>query len=91
MKVREGYVLRSVLDEKIVLPKGEEMVDFSGAIVLSDSVAFIWEHLQQDVEKEELLDFVTAEFDVERKTAEQDLDALLKRLDEYGVLEKGTA
>ena len=35
VKVREGYVLRSVLDEKIVLPKGEEMVDFSGAIVLA--------------------------------------------------------
>lgn len=91
MKVREGYALRSVLDEKIVLPEGEKMVDFSGAIVLSDSAAFIWEHLRQDVGREELLDLVTAEFDVEREKAGHDLDALLERLDEYGVLEKGYA
>lgn len=87
MKVNQDYELRNILDEHIVLPKGSEMEDFSGAIILSEVSAFVWDLLQEDVTEDEILTKVTGEFDVTRERAAEDLKKLLRQLDEYGVLE----
>lgn len=87
MKVNQDYELRNILDEHIVLPKGSEMEDFSGAIILSEVSAFVWNLLQEDVTEEEILSAVTTEYEVTEEQARQDLEKLLKQLDEYGVLE----
>ena len=87
MKVNQDYELRNILDEYIVLPKGSEMEDFSGAIILSEVSAFVWSLLQEDTTEEEILSAVTAEYEVTEEQARQDLEKLLKQLDEYGVLE----
>lgn len=86
MRVKDNYELRNVLDEYIVLPKGSEMKDFEGAIVLSPEAAFVWEQLMKDVTKEEVQSALLAEFDVSPEQAEADIDALLKNLAAYGVL-----
>lgn len=87
MKVNQDYELRNILDEHIVLPKGSEMEDFSGAIILSEVSAFVWNLLQEDVTEDEILRAVTTEYEVTEEQARQDLEKLLKQLDEYGVLE----
>ena len=88
MKVNQDYELRDILDEHIVLPKGNEMEDFSGAIVLSEVSAFVWNLLQEDVSEEQILDRVTQEYEVGREQAAEDLRKLLSQLDDYGVLIK---
>ena len=88
MRIKEGFVLRNVVDEYIVMPKGENIAKFEGAVVLNEVSAFIYKMLEQPVSKEDLLAAVLAEYDVDQATAAADLDAILDKFADMGILEK---
>ena len=44
MKIKEGFVLRQVAGQNIVLSTGNEL-DMNMMITLNDTGAFLWEHL----------------------------------------------
>ena len=87
MKIREGFVLRNVADEHMVMPTGENVGKFGGAVVLSDVAAFVFEQLKRPVSREDLLSLILAEYDVDAETATADLDALLAQFREMNLLE----
>ena len=87
IKAKEGFVLRNIVDEYILMPVGDNIAEFKGTILLNEVSALIWEKLQNPVSKEDLLQAVLDEFEVERSVAAADLDDLLTTLREYGVLE----
>lgn len=87
MKVKDGYILRNVMDEYIVMPSGEHMKDFKGAIVLSETSAFVWEKLQKNTSKSELVEAVLEEYETDRETVEKEIDELILNLNSIGVLE----
>ena len=86
MKVKENYELKNVLGEYIVIPQGSEMKVFSGAMVLSEESAFVWNLLKKETTREELLSSVLKEYDVSQEKAAEDLDGMLRQLEEYGIL-----
>ena len=88
MKVKEGFVLRTVVDEHMVMPTGANIGKFGGAVVLNDVSAFIWKQLEKPISREDLLKQILGEYDIDEATASRDLDALLAQLDEMGVLER---
>lgn len=87
MKIKEGFVLRNVMDEFIVMPTGDNIAKFDGAVVLNDVSAFIYQLLETAVSREDLLITILNEYDVDEATASADLDALLNKLADMGVLE----
>lgn len=88
MKIKEGFVLRDVMDEYIVMPTGDNIAKFEGAVVLNEVSAFIYKLLEQPRSREDLLIAVLDEYDVDEATAATDLDMLLAKLADMGVLEK---
>ena len=88
MKIKEGFVLRNVVDEFIVMPTGDNIAKFEGAVVLNEVSAFIFRQLENPVSREDLLAAMLNEYDVDEATAAADLDALLEKLADMGVLEK---
>ncbi len=88
MKVKPGFVLRKVVEEYMLMPTGENIASFNGAVLLNRVSAFIWEKLQAPTSRQDLLQAVLHEFDVDEDTAARDLDALLEKLDGYGILER---
>ena len=88
MKIKSGFTLRHMLGEHIVMPTGKNISRFDGAIVLNDVSAFIWEKLSEGCSREELVEDILSEFEVDREEAETDLDALLEKFREYGVMEE---
>ena len=88
MKIREGFVLRNIVGEHIVMPVGENINKFEGALVLNEVSAFLWESLKAYISKEDLLALLLAEFDVERDVAEKDLDVFLDQLRAQELLEE---
>ena len=86
MKVKEDYLLRSVAGSNIVVPIGEGNLDFSGVITLNDVGAFLWEKLQSDTSKQELLKALLAEYDVEEAVAKKDIDEFTDKLKEADLL-----
>lgn len=87
MKAKEGFVLRTIVDEYMIMPTGANITKFDGTVVLNEVSAFIWKELQQETDRESLLKALLAEYEVSREVAQRDLDALLEKFRELGILE----
>ncbi|MCI7028451.1 MAG: PqqD family protein [Clostridiales bacterium] len=87
MKIRDGFVLRNVVDEFIVMPTGENIAKFEGAVVLNEVSAFVFRQLENAVSRDDLLTAIVNEFDVDEAVAAADLDELLAQFGKMGLLE----
>lgn len=87
MRIKDGFVLRNVVDEYIVMPTGNNIAKFEGAVVLNEVSAFIYKLLESPMSRDDLLTAILNEYDVDEATASADLDVLLKKLADMGVLE----
>lgn len=87
MKIKENFLLRQVADTWVVMPIGQEMLDFNGMLTLNESGALLWNALEQGVDREKLVDALLAEYDVSREVALADVDAFLGKLVSAGCLE----
>ena len=88
MKIKEGFMLRQVADEYVVVPIGETVLDFNGMINLTESAGFLQECLEKERTEDELIGCLQAEYEVDAKTAEEDIAEFLKKLKENGFLEE---
>lgn len=88
MKIKASFVLRNVVDEFIVMPTGSNIANFEGAVVLNEVSAFIYKQLENPMCRDDLLTAILNEYDVDEATAAADLDELLEKLSDMGVLEK---
>ena len=88
MKIKEGFMLRQVAGQHIVMPLGQKALDFNCAITLNESGAFLWSVLEKGVaDKNELLSKLLEEYDVEESLAQQDIDAFLQKLIENDLID----
>ena len=88
MKAKSGFVLRDVVGEKILMPVGDNITKFNGTVLLNTVSAFVWEKLQEPALKEDLLQAILDKFDIDKETASRDLDRLLDKFTELGILEE---
>lgn len=87
MKIKQGFVLKSIADSHIVVPLGSQVVDFSSIIKLTDTGAFLWSLLDSDTTLDELVSALTDEYDVDVATAIHDVDAFITKLKDADLLE----
>ena len=87
MKAKSGFVLRSIVDEYILMPTGDNIGKFKGTLLLNEVSAFIWEKLQNPISREDILAAIVSEYEVSEEQAAKDLDALLIQFRELGVIE----
>ena len=86
MKIKDGFVLRNICDEYIVVAVGRQTLDFKGLIKLKETGAFLWEQLKNERSEEELLTALRAEYAVDEATAKADIAAFLASLKEAALL-----
>ncbi len=88
MKLKDGFLLKTVAGSKIVVPIGEVADVFNGVITLSGSAAYLWEKLQAGATETELLEALLAEYNVERDYAAADLKRFINKLRDSNMLEE---
>ena len=88
MKVKSGFIVRSVGGNRMVVATGERSKQFGGMIRLNDSGSFLWERLLGDTDKQALVTALLEEYDVDAAVAEADVDLFLNTLREAGVLDE---
>jgi len=86
MKIKKGYVLRSIEDEHIVVPTGEEAVNFNGIVTLNDTGKLLFEHLLKGCDEETLVKALTDTYGIDEATAKKDVRDFLKVLRERDIL-----
>jgi len=88
MKIKEGFILRTIADTHIVVPIAERVIEFKGMMTLNEVSAKVWGFLQTDRSYDDILEYILSIFEVDRETAANDLQELLDRMESSGVLEK---
>lgn len=86
MKVKNGFLLRQVGEQYVVVAVGEESRNFNGIIRLNETGAFLWENLQQDIPEKELVRIMLLEYDIDGATAEADVRNFIETLKEADLL-----
>ena len=89
MKRKEGFVLRTVCGEKVIVGEGLGAIDFGKLISLNDTAAWIWEQSgeQGEFSVDSLADALCENYEVEAARAQADVEALLKQWKELGIVE----
>lgn len=88
MKIKNGFELREVCGEHIVLAYGRENIDFNKVIRLNDSAAYLWHEIQdKEFTVESLTELLCKEYEVDQETAASDVKALTDEWIEVGLVE----
>lgn len=87
MKIREGFILRQVLDIYAVIGVGSEAYMPNRIMSVNETGAFLWRMLENGAEKQELIDALLREYETDPQTAEKDVDAFLNELQDKGLVE----
>lgn len=88
MKLKENFLLRQVVDTWVVMPFGQEMLDFNGMLTLNETGAFLWQKLQEGADLEGLVTALTAEYNVSAEIARTDAEEFCKKLLTAGCAEE---
>lgn len=87
MKLIEGFCIRKILDETVIIPTGKAAHCLSGLISVNETGEFLFELLQKEQTMDSLVTEILREFEVEKETAKVDAEAFVKVLIENGMLE----
>lgn len=86
MQLREGFMLKKIIDDYIVVPTGNNIVDFAVAVSLNETGAFLWHQLEQEKTVDELSEALAAEYGVSAGDVAQDVVEFVELLKTHNFL-----
>ena len=86
MKKADGYVIKKLEEEYVILPCGKKTEEVNEAITLSETAGFIYNQADQVETVQELADLVGREYGVDPSQVYEDVEAVVKTLKEKGIL-----
>lgn len=86
MRLIEDHILRRVHGNVVLVPLSDNETDFKGMIVLNHSGEFVCRMLQQDTNRERLIEGLAQEYEMKPEQVAADLDAFLSELDACHML-----
>ena len=86
MKLKDGFVLREIGGNHIVVPVGAQSVDFRCIITLNETGAFLWELLREEKSASDLVSALLNEYDVTEEIAAADVAGFTEKLRQAELL-----
>lgn len=88
MKTKNGFMLRDICGEKILVAEGEENIDYCNIISMNESAAYLWDAIQdKEFDADTLATLLTEEYEIDKATALADSKNLLAKWMEVGIIE----
>ena len=87
MKIKNGFVVREIAGECVVVTLGEASKVFNGIIKLNETGKIIWNMLTEGSDKETVVSAILQEYEVDRATVEADFDRFVATLEGANILE----
>lgn len=85
--IKEGFVLRKMPGMNLVMPAGDNVKTFNGALMLNDTGALVFEELKKNSSAEDIAKRLTEEYNVSLEQALADVQKTIDSLKEAGVAE----
>ncbi len=86
MKKAEGYVIRKLEEEYVLIPCRERAEEVNETLSLSETAGFIYLNADKADSIEELAKLVAKEYDIPESEVREDVKAVVKTLQQKGVL-----
>ena len=88
MRIKEGFVLRTICGQKVVSGEGLDQVNFSKLISLNETAAFLWEAVAgKDFTAGDLTALLVERYEVSEAVAGSDVRKLIRQWEEMGLVE----
>ena len=88
MKIKEGFVRRSIGGSDVVVAVGKASVGFNAMINLNSTGSLIWSHLENGASEEDIVSAMLEKYDITKDVAERDVRAFLDKARDAGVIEE---
>ena len=86
MKLKPDFQIVQMANDYMLVPTGDQIDSFNGTVILNEVSAFMLNQLKEDLEKEDLVERLVMEFDVESATAREDVDDAIEKMKQIGIL-----
>ncbi len=89
MKVKNGFNLREVCGENIIVAEGDENIDFSNIISMNESSAYLWQEVQKldNFTINTLTQLLCEQYEIDEVTAKKDVTTLATQWAAAGIIE----
>lgn len=88
IKRKGTFVMRRLADDYVLIPCGETAEYVNQVMTLSETAAFIYERAESAGTSEKLTRLLSREYQVDEEDVREDVDEILKKLEEAGILEE---
>ena len=87
MKIKEGFVLRTICGQNVISGEGTANVNYSSLISLNETAAYLFRELQgKEFTEEDAVKLLLDQYEVDGETAAKDVKALVAKWAEIGLL-----
>lgn len=86
MRINPDFVIHKTERGAVLVAVGKAGEKFHGIITLNATGLFIVEQLNKETDYETLLSSFLDEYDIDKETAERDLNAFLSKLESAGAI-----
>ena len=87
MKIKDGFVLRTVGDNSVVIALGERAKEFNAMISLNEVGAFLWKQLENGAEEQGLVLALLNKYEADEEIAKKDVKKFVEKLQEAELLD----
>lgn len=87
MKIKEGFVLRNMGGQPVVVSVGSASKVFNGMIKLNETGEFLWTQMLEGATEESLVEALLNKYDVPKELAIQDVKNFIETLKTPGIIE----
>ena len=89
MKIKKGFVLRTVCGENVIVGEGLDAINFGRMLCLNETAAWLWKQAleQGDFTAESLTEALCAEYEVSPEQALNDVKETIENWTKLGVVE----
>ena len=86
MKLSDGFLLRQVCGETLLMPVGEKTREFNGIFTLPETGAFLLGEIRKGADAAAAAESLSKEYDIDPQTALRDTREFVDQLLGYGIL-----
>jgi hypothetical protein len=83
-----SIVTRKTGNEYVLVPVTNNIADMNSVYTLNETGAFIWENINGKRSVEEIILAVTGEFEIDNKTASEDVFSFIDNMSKYLIIQK---
>ena len=85
MKLKDGFVLRKIADQYLVVPVGARAKELHGMLGLNETGAFIFERLSKSQTQEEIVKSLCEEYEIQENDAFASVQRFFEKLRAEGM------